>query len=321
MPRPSSTTELQRPDLGAIAWDYSLKRSQEDFIGLKIMPIFPVFEQSADYPVIPIESLLKVEDVKRAPRAEYNRGDWEFETRSYSCSEKGFEEALDDVESRLFRRYFEAEVIATERLTDILLRAQEKRIAEIVMSPINAVDKFTIIIPWSDKNCTPKSDIKQATEAHFWATGIYPNTLALSKTILDNVLMSDEITEYLKYTQPHQIEATAAQIMMLATYFGIDKILVGKSIIDGAGKGLKAELKGIWPDDKMALLVTGNGGKNLKDPSFGRTFLWTRETAKNIIAESYRDERRRCNVYRQRQYTGESVVFKGANFHLEGASA
>ncbi len=320
MPRPTSLTTLQRPDLGFLAWDYNLKKSREDFIGLRLMPIFNVLEVSADYPVIPIESLLKVEDVNRAPRAEYNRGDWEFLTRSYSCREKGWEEKLDDVESRMFRRYVDAEVVAMERATDILMRAQEKRIADIVMNPDNAIGKTTLPIPWNDRTCKPKEDIKAAVDKMFWSTGLYPNTLVLSKATLDNVLLATEIKEYLKYTQPHQIDGVAAQVAMLSAYLGINQIMVGKAIVDQAGKGLDKNLVGIWPDDKMVLVTVSNGGRNLREPSFGRTFLWTRDSPSNIIVESYRDETVRSNIYRTRQFTGESVTFVGANYHIEGVA-
>jgi hypothetical protein len=85
MARPTSATTVQRPDLGQVAYEYMLDASQRGFIGLDVLPIFEVPEQSADYPVIPIESLLKIPDTKRAPRGNYNRGDYEFEMGIYVC--------------------------------------------------------------------------------------------------------------------------------------------------------------------------------------------------------------------------------------------
>jgi hypothetical protein len=128
MPRPTSATTLQRPDLGTLAYEYLIDGPNRGFIGLDVMPIFEVPEQSADYPKIPIEALLKDKDTKRAPRGTYNRGDWEFETGTYKAEEYGWEEPVDDVEAALYRRYFDAEMIATEICVDTILRGHEKRV-------------------------------------------------------------------------------------------------------------------------------------------------------------------------------------------------
>ncbi len=129
MPRPTSATTVQRPDLGVLAYEYLLEGSQRGFIGTQVMPIFEVPEQSADYPKIPIEALIKVQDTKRAPKGDYPRGDWEFETGTYKCQEYGWEEPVDDVEARLYQRFFDAEMVSMEIGIDRILRGHEQRVA------------------------------------------------------------------------------------------------------------------------------------------------------------------------------------------------
>lgn len=67
MPRPTANTALQRPDLGAIAYEYLMAADQAGYIAGLVMPIFESEFISADYPIIPIEAFMKHFDTSRAP--------------------------------------------------------------------------------------------------------------------------------------------------------------------------------------------------------------------------------------------------------------
>src|SRR3972149_2267594 len=108
MPRPTSSTTIQRPDLGALAYEYMIDAASRGFICMSIMPIFEVIEKTADYPKIPIESLIKDQDTKRLANGNYQRGDWKFETGTYNCEEYGWEEPGADGEDPPHRRHFGA---------------------------------------------------------------------------------------------------------------------------------------------------------------------------------------------------------------------
>lgn len=175
MPRPTSSTTLQRPDLASLAWEYNLNAPMAGFIGMQIMPLFPVSEQSAQYPVIPIESILKLKETGRAPRGKYNRSDYDFEADTYSCTENGWEEAVDDVERKLYTRYFDAETVATQRAMNVILRNQEKRIADMVFNTGNVTNTAGVSIEWSTaSSCTPRSDVLDAKITLRAATGRAP---------------------------------------------------------------------------------------------------------------------------------------------------
>src|SRR4030066_2309677 len=126
MPRPTSGTTIQRPDLGALVYEYVMNADDRGFICLDLLPIFGVMEQSADYPVIPFEALLKIQSTARAPRGAYSRGDYEFETGTYACKENGWEEPRDDLERTLYRRVFDAGEGGNQRAEDNVLRPQER---------------------------------------------------------------------------------------------------------------------------------------------------------------------------------------------------
>lgn len=316
MPRPTSATTIQRPDLGAIAYEYNMEASQRGFVGQEILPIFEVQEQSADYPKIPIEALIKIQDTKRAPRGNYNRSDYEFETGTYSCEENGWEELVDDVEAKLYRRFFDAEEVATKRAVDILLRNQEARIAAMIFNSGN----FTVgnvAIEWSTKEtCIPQTNVTAGKQAMRAASGLMPNVLAMSQKVFENLLLTAEIKDALKYTNPIELGGIEAQKRTLAMYFGVDKLLVGNAIRDAAKKGQSFSLADIWDDEYVGLLKVSAGGLDLREPVVGRTFLWTADSPQNLVTEQYREETKRSNVYRVRHNTDEAFIFQGAGYLL-----
>ena len=115
MPAPTSDTAIQRPDLGVLAYEYLEDAPGAGFIGLEVMPLFPVSKQSSQYPIIPKEALLKIVNTRRAMRGTYNRSDYEFEEGFYATRENGWEEPIDERERKLYQNKFDVEVVATRR--------------------------------------------------------------------------------------------------------------------------------------------------------------------------------------------------------------
>lgn len=321
MPRPTSATTIQRPDLAAIAYEYMMEASQRGFIGLALMPIFEVFEKSAEYPVIPIEALLKLQSTKRAPDGSYPRSSYEFETDNYSCSEDGWEEKVDDVEAAMYKRFFDAEELAVKRAIDVILRAQEKRISAMMFNTGN-FSNGAVGTEWSTPaTCTPRADVNTGKVAMRAVGGLVPNALAMSKKVFDNVLMSAEITDALKYTNPIELGTEEVQKRLLAQYFGVDKVEVGNAIYDAAKKNVAMSITDIWDDEYVGLFKVSDGGLALKEPVVGRTFLWTADSPENLVTESYREEQTRADIIRVRQNTDSEFIFTGAGYLLSNITA
>lgn len=305
--RPDSSTTIQRPDLGTLAYEYMM--DNRSFIGAQIMPIFGVPEASMDYPVIPIEALIKKrENLRRASRSAYPRADWEWTTGTFSCKEYGWEEPIDDREANLYRRFFDVEMVATEIAVGILLRDHESRVAAVLAASSNTANGSD----WSTAaSATPYADVQAGKTAMYAAAGVMPNALAMNKTLYDQVLATTEIRTYLQYTSPHLVLGEDARKETLARYFGVDQVLVGDSQEDTGKRGKAASLAQIWPSTEAYLLRIA-GGPNLREPSVGRTFLWEADSPQSVVVESYRDEPVRSTVVRVRTDMDEAVQYAGA---------
>jgi len=313
---PTTGTTVQRPDLGQIAFEYASETSQARFIGLRVLPIFGVQEKTADYPVIPLEALLKLPDIKRAAKSNYTRDDFEWETGTYNAIEYGFEAPLDETERKMYAYLFDAERVCTLRATDILLRAQEKRVATAVFNAVTFT-AHAITNEWDDAtNATPHADIKTAKDAVRDATGLTDLSLIISKSVFDNVMVCAEIKDYVKYTQAHLMLPFDAQKNLLAQYLGLREVLVGDAVYDAGKKGKASAATGIWSGEYAMVASLAQTTWNPKEPCLGRSFLWTADSPTNLVAESYYENQTRCDIYRVRHYVAEAMVFTGAGYLL-----
>lgn len=319
MPSPE-TTAIVRNDLGTIAWEYSLEASQRGFVGLRIFPTFETLKKSGEYPLITVESFLKSQPTRRAPRGAYNRSDYTFKNQNFACAEDGFEELLDDSERTLFGdAQIEAETIATLRAVDVVLRRQEIRLITKAIDTA-AIDNAAAAVLWSTAaSATPRIDVLAAKEAMRSGYGVKPNIMVISDASKNDLLLTAEITDALKYTNPVELGGEEAQLKILASYFGVEEVIIADAQIDSAKKGQDKSLSDVWTNTICGLYKV-SASRDLKSPSFGRSMLWTGDSPQNMVTEQYRAESNRSDVFRARQNTDEVYTFVGAGRLITGVA-
>lgn len=317
---PRSREAIVRPDLGTLAYEFSLSAAQQGFIGQLVLPGFMTRLQSAKYPVIPAEAILEVSDTQRAPRSAYARGDWEFDWEDYSCKENGWEEPLDDTEAAMFRDYFDAEVVAVQRAVLMVLRSQERRVAAKVMNT-STFENAAAAKAWNSyADADPLADVEKAKEYFRYSVGLKPNALVMDEDVLRHISMCEAVMERVKYTSPNAIRGQLT-IEQLKAYFGVENIVVAGAVFNSAKKGKPKKIEAIWPKDKVLLARLSSGEQDLKEPSLGRTFIWEEDAPGILVTEQYREEQTRSDVYRVRQNTDECIQFAGAGYILTGVTA
>lgn len=315
-----TTGYIFRPDLGTIAYEYALEGAQNGFIGAQVLPLFQTTEKTAQYPVIPASSILDAPETQRAPRSAYARGDYDIDYASFDCQENGYEEPLDDAEAGVYRSFFDAEAVAVKRAMGVILRSYERRVAKKVMDTTKFENK-AVSAKWNDyANADPLADVNAAKDHFRFAVGLKPNALVLDEDVLRHVSMCASVMERVKYTSPNAIRGELT-IEQLKAYFGVANIIVGNAVRNAAGRKQQNKIETIWPTDKVFLACLSSGGQDLREPSVGRTFLWTGDSPDMLTVEQYREEQTRSTIYRCRQNTDECIQFRGAGYILTGVTA
>jgi hypothetical protein len=323
MPAPKLNTVVRRPDLGGAIIEMMEASGDAGYIGSALLPSTRVNENAGVYPVIPKEALMKNVNPARAPKAAYVRTSYEYERGTYMTYEYGVEEVVDDVERALFDQEASgmADMLAAKRAADFLMRAKEKRVADMLFSA-TTVSRLntaysdgshtpTITNEWDDfANAVPITDVKTALPIFRKGCGMLPDALVVSWTVYNNLTQCAQIKNQLLYTFPG-LDISNLTTDQIARVLGVPRLIVGGGLQDTNGFGLDASVSDIWSDEYAALVRIGD----LSRGGLGRTFVWTRDSG-DLTVEQYREESVRGDVYRVRQYVGENLF---ASYNTSGS--
>lgn len=306
MPDYQGTRAIPRLELGEAALEFI--QAQDEFIGTKVLPIFPTKKKASIFPAITRESITRDADTKRAPRGNYNRDSFQAKDRQYACEEHGLEGPLDDSEREMYASDFDSELTTVQIVTRRVIQAQEKRIASAVFdtTTFSGADLFTDYSaePWDNASSDVIAQVREVREKVRKNCGMDPGSLIMSKANIDRLLANSGIKGAIQYVA----RLTEAEILnALADILGVKKIVVGKGIYNSAKEGKAFKGADIWSDDYAMVAVIGEG-QRLSDPSMGRTFLWTGDSPENATVEQYRDDAARSDIFRVRQHVDEIII-------------
>ncbi len=310
MATPVLNTIIRRPDLSAAIIEMLANAKGEGFIGTELLPNYTVSQNSGVYPVIPKEALMKNVNPARAPKSAYIRTNYEYERGMYMTYEYGVEEVMDDVERELMDQEGQglAGMLAATRAHAFLARAQEIRISNLLFSASAAARFGTVSVTneWDDYSAaTPIADVKGQLDNFRKASGSMPDALVINWKVYNNLTQCSEITDQIKYTFPG-LDIQNLTYAQLAQVLGVSRVIVAAGLQDTNGFGLSSNISDIWSDE-YAALVKISTGSDLASGGLGRTFAWSAD-ANGVVVEQYREEAVRADIYRVRQYVGETLL-------------
>lgn len=121
---------------------------------------------------------------------------------------------------------------------------------------------------WSDPLSDPKADVDAAKEAIRRMVGRYPNKFTMGAVVFNSLCNHPKIKEQFKYTSADSVTEA-----MLARYFNIDEIVVGKAVYLPDGVADNAAATDVWGND--AILAYVPKVSNWMVPSFAYTYRLT----------------------------------------------
>lgn len=119
---------------------------------------------------------------------------------------------------------------------------------------------------WTDDTSDPLGDINDGKESIRRFTGRYPNTLTLGPNAANALKAHSKIKEQFKYVSKDSVTNE-----MLAAYFDVKKVVVGKSVYLPENAAEDAEMTDVWGDDALLSFVPEEGD-NYAVPSFAYTY-------------------------------------------------
>lgn len=330
MPAPSSTLATLRPDLAGSLMEFDLAMDRQGFIAHRVFPVIDVAEASGNFGIIPVEQLLQNRDTTRAPGAGYSRGNFTFEPATFGTQEHGAEEPVDDNQKAMYRNYFDAEMVSTERARDVILRNWEKRVAAAVFNSsvwTGGTLTTAVSVPWSTAaTATPIDDIDAARQAAWNTSGLWANAVIMNRRNFHLARKTAQVIDAIASQGAGSgTKARDVTAQLLAMCFDVDYVLVAGGAKNTASEGQSAAFSQIWGNTNVMVCRVATT-QDIQEPCIGRTFRWTEdgnggsEEAPHIV-EQYRDEKVRGDVYRVRHQTDEKRLYTACGHLLSGVSS
>lgn len=296
---PGKGTSRLRPDLGVVVTEGMLRNApMHGFIASVMAPYFPVAQQSATFPVIPLKALFNEENVRRASGAGYNRVTEVFESGFYQTDERGIEMPVDERHRAIYAQYLDLEIATSGIAQDKILRAYEMQVAG-KLHKAGAFPSATATVAWTDHaNADPRKDVLEAI-ATMRKTGVLPNILQVSWPTYQHLVQCKRVQEAVYAIFPDAMKSGTISITQLSAYLDIEVVVAG-AMRNTANKGKAANLADIWTDTQALLCRVAPAGSDIVEPSIARTFLWNEGAGGEIIVEDYYDEPTRASIIRVR---------------------
>lgn len=247
------------------------------FIADKVFPIVRVKRQSDVFYIYSKADFMRDEAKVRGAASESAGGDYGVEASNpYFCRKHAFHKDVTPEERANYDEPLNADTDAADFVSQKMLIRREMEWAskffktgvwgrEIAGADAAADGKA---VYWNLATSDPIRDITEAAVQMASETAYKPNTLVLSPFAFNALKNHEDILDRIKYTQKGIVTED-----LLATLFGVDRVVVAWAVVNSAEKGADASVGFIM--GKHALLCYSAPTPGLKKPSAGYIFAWT----------------------------------------------
>jgi hypothetical protein len=320
MARPSGTAQA-RPEIAASLLEFDYAMNQGGFVSTSVFPIFPVNHHAGTFGRVSIEELLKPQaNLKRAPGSGYNRDTMTFGTDTWLTEEYGHEEVVDDREAAQWGDYFDHEVIAAQRASNVIMENAETRVAgKVFDTAVFTGAAFTEAVAAGDKwsaasTADPSAKVAAWKKKVFDNCGMWPDSIVMNRATF-NALREVTLFRARIHSSGAGTPDRAARITVqqVAEVFDLPYVYVAGGAYNSAAPNATAVPAHIWGNNVM--VFKGARTSDLREPCLGRTFHWSGDgSVADGRVESYTEDRVRGTIIRVRHQTHEKLLYKECGF-------
>lgn len=276
MPSPSMASLHYDMPLSNISVAYM--QEADKFIAHKVFPIIPVSDASGFYWKYDRGQWLKAQARKRADVTESAGGGFTVTRDTYTTDVYAFHQDIGEQTIANATSPFNPLSDAAKFVAQVMLNTQEKDFANAYFktgvwgtdwtghASTNTGSNFIKFDLYATS--TPVQTIDRAKDVVESATGYEVNTMVMGKDVFNVLKEHPAIIDRIKYTTSDVVTE-----QMLAKYFGVDRLFVGKVLQNTAAEGAADSISRLYADGILLTHTAPSPG--LLTPSAGYTFAWT----------------------------------------------
>lgn len=248
----------------------SVQYANDDYIGEQLMPVVNVDKKTDIFYIYDQRNRLAYPSDELGERGQANEVSESLSTDTYACKGYGFQNFVDGEVLKNQDAPLNQMVDLVEAINEGLAFKREMRIAAIMGSTANYGSNYTSpTTAWSATGGgDPVKDIQDAISATWQGRGPGDLVAFTSYDVYRVLSRHPAITDLYKYSG---VKVGLATPDMLAGFFGLSKLLVGKARKDTANEGqTSASYSRIWSDVFGVARVARSPG--IRNAAFGYTF-------------------------------------------------
>ena len=282
----------------------------------KVAPSVSMDKKSGTYFKWPRDYWFRSEPgADRAPATGYTRLHLGVETDTYSTTEKGYEELIDDSISKASQTPEALDTVAIQHLTEQMQLYLEKLVAGATFKTGVWGTSLAVANKWSDYAASdPIADSDIAKRTIRRNTGMEPNAMFMGALVWERIKEHPDFLDKYKHTQSGIMTPA-----LIAAALEIDNLYIGKSIENTAKDGQTFSGTDIWTDNILYLNVTPTPG--LMAPNGAYTFIWDEVGNVPWAIQNYREESVRSDVHRIFTHPDVEITSKEHGYILLDAVA
>ncbi|UXN07519.1 major capsid protein [Bartonella sp. HY761] len=287
-----------------------------ELISHHLLPVADIPNRSMKVIKFGKEAFRRYVDTRRAPGAETKRITFGYAADTVALAQESLE-ALVPIETQQDAQSvpgIDLAAVSIELVQDIIGLGREVDIANMVRddSLYDNNHKLTLTgnDKWSAQSSNPSDDIDEAKDNVRRSIGRYPNTLVIGPSVFKALKRHERIKDQFKYTNSDSLTTE-----MLAAYFDIDKVVVGKAVGLPETAGDDEMAQDVWGND--AILAYVPNGSNFMVPAFGYTY---RLTGYPIVEAPYFENSRKSWIYPVTEEFKAYVTGQEAGFLFKAAA-
>lgn len=267
-----------------------------EFIAHLLLPIAEIPTRGARILKFGKDSFRKM-STRRAPGAEYKRIQYGYASDPVALHQDALSAVVpfENMEEATQVPHINLARGSVDLVLDVIALGRETEAASLVRNAANYSANNKLALTGSDKWSTadsdPAKDMEEAKEQVRRRIGRYPNLLTLSPAVFNVLKFHPKIKEQFKYTSSESITT-----VMLAKYFDIDEVIVGKAVALDENASDDADAKDVWGND--AILTYRSKGSNYQVPSFGYTY---RLRGYPMVMKPYADDETDSWIYKTKE--------------------
>lgn len=245
----------------------SVQYRNEEYIGLRLMPVITQENKSGTYFVYDKRARLAYPDDAIGPRGSLNEIVESRAPKTFRVNAYGYKEFVDQSEMSNADKPLNDMLDATVGLLEALAFREEKRIATILTAAASYSGNTAALgsgVRWDVAGGNPIADILNARNALWSGRGPGKVVAFMSLAVWTAIQQNAKMQDTFKYTRDGLLQPA-----QWANYFGIDELLIGGARQDNANEGQSASYGRIWGD--VFGLVRVATAPSVRNASFGNT--------------------------------------------------